>query len=184
MPQANATFDDLVLGPPISARSCGACVACCKIPEIDEPTLKKKSGTLCPNCTGTSCGIYENRPATCQSYYCVWRRVAALPDYLRPDLINVMFDLARPKPAQNLLTKLYIRGIAYNSWEDFLSPGVAKALEVFKRGKLPVWLYLGDRMRLAHPSDEIAAAILRGVRPKSAAVAVEVAEWIQFHSRF
>ena len=184
MPAGQDSIDDIVLGPPLAARACGECVACCVIPEIDAPGLKKPAGEVCPNCTGSQCGIYEMRPQVCRSYFCVWRRVGALSEAARPDKIKVMFDLARPRPAQNLLAKLYIRGVAYSSWDDFLNPEVVAAIEVFKRAMLPVWLTHAGQMRLAHPSDEIARVVLNGTKPASPSVAAAAQKWIEFHARF
>jgi hypothetical protein len=178
------TIDDIILGPPIVGRACGDCVACCKFPEIDRPELKKQAGVLCQHCSGVQCKIYDARPSVCEKYFCVWRRVSALPDHLRPDKINIMFDLVRRKPADSLLTRLYIIGLAYNGWEEFDTPEAQEALAVFRRARLPVWLQAGDEMRLAHPSTEIANIVLHGAKPANPRAAAEAKAWIEMHEKF
>src|SRR5262245_47876071 len=119
MPEPRS-LPEIVLGPPAPGRECGACTACCKLPEIDLPELNKPAGIVCPHCTGVSCGVYDARPVVCRTYFCVWRRVAALPDAARPDRLGVMFHLLRPKTAQNLLARVYIKAQAVNSWDEVL----------------------------------------------------------------
>lgn len=170
-----ASIEDRVLGPPVPGRSCGECTACCLLLDIDE--LQKPAEVLCPSCTGSGCGVYETRVSACRNYYCAWRRVEAMPDWARPDRLRVMFELTRPSPAQNILAKLYIRGIAFDSIQDFASPEVGQVIAMFRQERLPVWLDHGGRMGLAHPRKPIADVLLRGMPPESPEVAEEAEAW-------
>ena len=71
--------------------SCGTCIACCYALAFNaEEGLKKKAGDMCPNCTGTGCGIYETRFKLCRSFLCAWRKLPQLGDDWRPDKSGVM----------------------------------------------------------------------------------------------
>jgi hypothetical protein len=98
---------------------------------------------------------------------------------LRPDIIGVMFDLMVEPDPPNMLQKLYLRGHPLGPAPHYTHPGVGRALEIFRRGMLPIWLSDGgDLMYLAHPVGE-PGEILRTGRgaPSSTAVAAEVARW-------
>jgi hypothetical protein len=76
--------------PPLE-NSCGTCIACCYALAFNaEEGLKKKAGDMCPNCTGTGCGIYETRFKLCQLFLCAWRKLPQLGDDWRPDKSGVM----------------------------------------------------------------------------------------------
>lgn len=78
-------------------RECGECVACCTVMEI--PTLSKPAGVNCPHCA-KGCGIYEDRPKECGTYYCLWAEPKAealnMPEWARPDRIGVIFNSVGP----------------------------------------------------------------------------------------
>jgi hypothetical protein len=147
-------------------RECGECTACCKIPKIDAPTLRKPAGVMCPNCTGQSCGIYETRPEPCRSFFCLWREVATMPDTLRPDRIGVMFSIESVDPPLNPFDKRFVIGRAINGLADFETPGARAALQVFTtEGDLPVWLSFQQERRLLHPYPALRDAILSNAVP-------------------
>lgn len=63
---------------------------CCKLTEV--PELNKQVHTWCQHCEkGVGCNIYEQRPASCQAYRCVWLS-GGLPADLRPDKSKVIFE--------------------------------------------------------------------------------------------
>lgn len=47
---------------------CRNCTLCCELPEI--PELEKPTYQRCPSCVSAGCGIYEERPAVCQTFEC------------------------------------------------------------------------------------------------------------------
>lgn len=70
----------------VPGRKCGACTACCKELTVETDALRKVQGVLCMHCTpGTGCGIYQQRPEICRTWFCQWRRYAWLDDEWRPD---------------------------------------------------------------------------------------------------
>ena len=71
-------------------KECGDCAVCCyhcNVPEMNSP-----AGEMCSKNTGTGCSIYENRPAICRPFKCLWLAQEQLPDDLRPDRCGVMFE--------------------------------------------------------------------------------------------
>jgi hypothetical protein len=168
------------MGPPIAGRSCGDCVACCVLLDIDE--LQKPAEVVCAHCSGTGCTIYDVRPNVCRNYYCAWRRTEAMPESARPDRLRVMFELIEPEKPRNILAKRYIRGIAFDSIEDFASPAVGEVIALFRKDRIPVWLDHGGRMGLAHPRKPIADVLIRGLPAESPEVALEAEEWRRLYA--
>lgn len=77
----------------IKNRECGSCFACCYrlvIPVLNKPEhIKCKH--LKSDCGG--CGIYKDRPETCQTFECLWRSGWAGGTVHRPDLLGIMFTI-------------------------------------------------------------------------------------------
>jgi hypothetical protein len=90
-------------------KSCGTCMMCCKLPLIEE--LEKPSGQWCRHAVlRKGCGIYDNRPSVCQSFYCLWMldprlgpewkpekaKFFVYPDREKEEVFNVAVDPAFP----------------------------------------------------------------------------------------
>src|SRR5215475_5577523 len=106
------TFYDLMFGPPLADKPCGDCIACCVVPVIDTPELKKPEGEVCPNCTGHGCAIYDTRPEVCRTFNCAWKRIASMPLETRPDKLGVMISLERHLPPRNVFEHLHFVAVA------------------------------------------------------------------------
>jgi len=72
---------------------------CCKEPAIVE--LQKPAGEWCVNCDkGAGCKIYEDRPAACKSFECLWLHSQKphidpklrFPEDMRPDKSKVILN--------------------------------------------------------------------------------------------
>jgi hypothetical protein len=160
-------------------RTCGDCVACCRILEIDTAELKKSADVLCTHCTGKSCGIYETRPPVCQSWYCLWRRIDAMPEAARPDLCNVVSSIHRHEPPRSPFEKLYIVARAINSAEDLKHPIAVSAVEMFiRQGSLPVWVSFGGTKFIVYPSKQVREFVISGYLPPDHLTA-EVSMWAE-----
>jgi hypothetical protein len=158
-------------------RQCGECVACCRILKIDTPELQKPAGVLCPHSTGKGCGIYDTRPGQCRTWFCLWRRIEAMPDALRPDRCGVVFSLGQRLPATEPFEQLFIVARAINSWQDFEHPVVLAALDMFVRaGSLPVYRSFGGIKKIFFPRWEVAKLVIDGTQPPPH-LAQEVARW-------
>ena len=72
-------------------RDCGDCTACCE-GWLLSAKMKLYPGSRCDHCTGSGCGIYNERPETpCRSFKCSWLlSQAGLPPEARPDLSGVI----------------------------------------------------------------------------------------------
>jgi hypothetical protein len=175
------SFADRLLGPPVAGRECGSCTACCVLPRINEPTLQKAEGEICPNLAGAGCGVYETRPQTCRTYFCVWRRIGALPDDARPDKLGALLHLhRRDENETNPLLKVYIKVQALKSWEEVSKPTLEAVMAVLRRARLAVWRQDGGEMHLAHP-DDLTARAIHG-EPLTPQAALEAEAWIKAHS--
>lgn len=82
--------------------SCGNCTACCEVFHI--PVLNKPQNTLCKDCTGFGCGIYDSRPQTCKDYQCIYIR-SDMPEELRPDKCGVILEFLKDGTCQAAIFK-------------------------------------------------------------------------------
>jgi hypothetical protein len=161
-----------VLAP---GRECGECVACCDLLYVAE--LKKPARQRCPDCTGTGCGIWETRPSVCRNWHCVWRMLGAMPPETRPDRLGVMFELRSQRPARNILSKRYIRGISLGGVENFEAPLVRKAIDMFSKARAPVWLDHNGQDVCVHPPKPIQDVLIHGLPAASPEAAAEAEKW-------
>ncbi len=58
---------------------------------IGVAALQKPCHTTCIHQTGRGCAIYNERPAECKTYKCVWLQ-GHLPEEMRPDKIGLIVD--------------------------------------------------------------------------------------------
>lgn len=76
-------------------RSCGTCTKCCEgwlsatiHGEFMQPGIPCQFAQ-----PGKGCGIYENRPKDpCVGYSCLWLKDEEIPEWLKPELVNVIID--------------------------------------------------------------------------------------------
>jgi len=65
-------------------RDCGSCTLCCKVLGI--AALDKPKGRWCQRCApGQGCAAYEDRPAECRTFNCLWLQRDTLGPEWRPD---------------------------------------------------------------------------------------------------
>lgn len=167
---------DFLLGKVLApGRECGECVACCDILYV--PELMKPAHQRCDNCTGTGCAIWQTRPSVCRNWHCVWRMLGAMPMETRPDKLGVMFELRSPNLPRNILAKRYIRGISLGSVDNFNAPLVRKAIEMFSRARVPVWLDDNGEDVCVHPPRAIQEVLIYGAPPASPEIAEEAERW-------
>ena len=142
-------------GALVPGRTCGSCTACCRILEIE--ALDKPAGILCRHNTGQACGIYLERPEACAQWHCLWRRIGALPDALRPDRSGVVFGLERRPPGAGTSEEgACIVGRALDSEDAFDRWEAVEAFAMFVReGSLPVWKAQNGHAILMNPGPEI-----------------------------
>jgi hypothetical protein len=129
--------------------------------KVDQPEFKKPPGILCQHNTGTGCGIYETRPRICRTWHCLWRRVAEMPDHIRPDKLGVMFSVEGDADSPDPFRWMYIVARAVHGFEDLEKPDAVTALDMFMaEGSLPVWAGFDGYIRMLYPDARLADAIL------------------------
>ncbi len=133
---------------------------------------------LCAHSTGASCGIYPDRPRACATWYCLWRRIAALPDALRPDRSGVMLSLETAPAADDPFLRVRIVCRAVHSPDDLDRWEATEAVAMFvQEGSLPVWSAFGQTAALIYPhaADDLRDALMGVGAPLRDRVRVEEA---------
>jgi hypothetical protein len=144
----------------VDGRECGSCVACCQILDVDVPELKKPANVLCPNCTGSGCGIYPNRPNICRTWFCLWRWLPDMADHLRPDKTGVIFSFDQNFPPKSPFEKHCLIAWAIDDEAAFSRPDVKAAIEMLiSKAAFPLWLSFGGLKWLIYPAADLADAI-------------------------
>jgi hypothetical protein len=65
-------------------KSCGSCGMCCKL--LGVAAVDKPAGRWCAHYQrGRGCAIYQDRPAACAGFECLWLDSEKLDDAWRPD---------------------------------------------------------------------------------------------------
>jgi len=176
MTTVDVAFEDRLFGPLVPGRECGACTACCFEITIDDPQLKKPPRQTCVHCVVDGCGIYESRPEDCRSWFCAWRRIADLPEYLRPDSSGLLACVVENHGAENPLQQVYLIVQWLNGRPIEKSDAADTLLAAMRRYRLPVWVGSGDKMWLHYPRQEVALAVMNEAVP-TGPLAAEVDAW-------
>ncbi len=178
------TLADLMFGPSHDDRPCGDCIACCVLPLIDTPELKKPEGVVCPNCTGKGCAIYDSRPGVCRTFNCAWKRIPSMPPETRPDKLGVMFTLERHLPPRNVFEHLYFVGVATGDPRALESPAAKDAVAMLSEGLLPVFISIGGIKTLVHPEPMLADAIMNPAPQRDRALVRQGRDWLRRYAPF
>lgn len=121
----------------VPGRACGSCAACCDVFAIE--ALAKPAGGLCQHSTSVGCAIYPARPQTCAQWFCLWRKVGAFPERLRPDRSGVLFSLENRSPADGS-EEVCIVGRITEQPRRASRRDISAAFAMLARdGGLPVW---------------------------------------------
>jgi hypothetical protein len=178
------TLNDIVFGPALEDRACGDCIACCVLPDIDTPELKKPEGQVCPRCAGQGCGVYDTRPEVCRTFNCAWKRIASMPPETRPDRLGVMFTLERHLPPRNLFENLYIAAVAVSDPAALHSRLTRDALHMFAEGVLPVFGSWAGTKTLIHPEPAQADAIMNPAPQPNRGLVKQGRAWLKRYAPF
>lgn len=146
-------------------RECGACTACCVTLTIDEPGLRKPADVPCANLSpGGGCGIYALRPSVCRTWYCAWRKLAQLPDELRPDISGVLLRLNESEPSLVIQAledpaKVLVRKDVLSVAARFIEKKADVSISLHGRpGHKNVILKINDHLTNAVGASDLAAA--------------------------
>lgn len=134
---------------PLAQRSCGTCVACCVTPRIDTDQIRKAANTVCDNCTGSGCAVYDTRPQVCRDYLCHWRKAAELDDDWRPDRSGViLFSIpAPPGYAASMGLELMLTEGEASIRRPWFAPFVARNV----RARRAIFMTINDVRAILNP---------------------------------
>ncbi len=101
-----------------TARQCGDCGLCCKLLAVDE--IGKPPHQWCTHfAPGTGCTIYDERPAACATFKCLWLRQEELGEEWKPKRSH--FVLYLDAPAKQLVVNVDPAHASAWRQEPFLS---------------------------------------------------------------
>lgn len=173
---SDADVETLLLGSVLADRSCGDCTVCCTILKVDTPEFAKPAGTPCVHLCAQGCSIHAIRPRICRTWFCAWRRVAALPDAARPDRCGLLVSVNFVPEPQNCLEGVSIHVRALPGSKAIENGMAAAVLDNLCQGLVPVWFSDGSKKMLMHPEDAVARLVISG-DPAPIHLRDEVAAW-------
>lgn len=172
-----------LLGPLLEERRCGDCTICCTTLMVDTPDFKKPADVPCVHVGAGGCAIHAVRPTICRTWYCGWRRVAALPEAARPDRSGLLVSVSYVREPRNCLEGVSIN-VRLLAGSSAIADGRAAAvLDVLCQGLTPVWFSDGARKMLMHPANDVAQHVIAGTAPPPH-LRVEVAAWRARYAMF
>jgi hypothetical protein len=173
-----------MFGPSLDDRPCGECTACCVVPVIDTPELKKAAGVACPNCVGEGCAIYASRPTVCRDYNCGWKRIPSLPIETRPDRSGVMITVESHLPPRNLFEHLFLVAVLTKDVRDLETPLARDLIDMLSQNVLPVFVFWNMTRHLVHPNPELADAIVNPERQTDQNLVRQGRAWLERYAAF
>lgn len=181
--QTDTDVETVLLGPLLPDRVCGDCTACCTTLTVDSPDFKKPAETPCVHLSARGCGIHAVRPHICRTWFCGWRRVAAMPDTARPDRSGLLVSLNFVREPRNCLEGVSINVRLLPGSTAIADGTAASVLDSLCDDLVPVWFSDGSRKMLVHPDADVARHVLGGT-PAPAPLREEVAAWRNRYSMF
>lgn len=159
---AETDLETTLLGPVLADRTCGDCTACCTVLTVDTPDFKKAGGMPCKHLSSRGCGIHPVRPHICRTWFCAWRRMAAMPDEARPDRSGLLVSLNFVREPRNCFEGVSINVRALAGSEAIERDMAKTILDSLCDRLVPVWFSDGSRKMLMHPENDVARLVLSG----------------------
>jgi len=176
-------LETVLLGPVLADRDCGDCTACCTVLTVDTPEFRKPAGTPCVHLSARGCGIHAVRPRICRTWFCVWRRVASMPDAARPDRSGLIVSVNFVKAPQNIFEGVSINVRVLPGSTAIENGMAATILDSVCDGLVPVWFSDGSKKMLMHPDNDVARHVISGDRAP-AHLHAEVSAWRERYGLF
>ena len=89
----------------------------------------------------------------CVRWYCLWRKIGALPDELRPDRSGVIFAMESRAPSADILEGACVVGRSVREGGDVVGTDATEAFAMFVReGSFPVWKVSNQKATLMRPN--------------------------------
>jgi hypothetical protein len=101
----------------VTGRTCGSCSMCCKLLGI--PEIGKLDDEWCPHCRPGKggCSIYQDRPAVCRKYSCLWLVRPEFDDHWFPKKCGIVADWHQEKDT-GLLLRFHVDPRVPNRWRE------------------------------------------------------------------
>lgn len=138
----------------IASNSCGECDMCCRLLAIE--VLEKPAGPLCHHFEG-GCSIYEDRPAACRSFRCIWLKSERLPlgsrmgPEWRPDRAKFTMYTERDDRRLNVVVDpAYPLAWTREPYYGFLKRMSHRVNEAHE-----LLIYVGDRRIVVFPHEDV-----------------------------
>jgi len=158
----NVDLEATLLGPIVAGRDCAGCGACCDVLKVDTTELQKPADTACAHRSSQGCAIHAVRPPICRTWFCGWRRIAAMPDAARPDLCGLMVSLDFVQEPRNCFEGVSILVRSFAGKAAFDSAMAERIIDLLCDQLVPVWLSDGSKKMLIHPESDVAALVISG----------------------
>ncbi len=181
--RSEADLETMLLGPVLADRACGDCTACCTVLTVDTPDFKKPAGTPCTHLTAHGCGIHAVRPPICRTWFCGWRRVAAMPDEARPDRSGLLVSLNFERAPRNCFEGVSINVRAIEGSVTISKDITAAILDSLCDRLVTVWFSDGSKKMLVYPEHDVASLVISG-DTAPAHLRDEVAAWRERYGVF
>ncbi len=129
-------FEDTVINdPPIKGRECGNCNVCCILPRITE--LNKAENIACQHLRSDlpvlgQCSIYNERPASCSGFQCLWLQGHIGGEAHRPDKFGIMWTISK--------------GDVYQAWEVFEGSANTEKVRYMLNKIAQSWVFIFRRI--------------------------------------
>lgn len=153
----------------VEGRSCGECNVCCVSLTINDVAMQKPQGYRCKNAQrDNSCAIYTDRPQTCRSFFCGWRKLKWVRPSLRPDSSGVLIRLHFDKPDASGARQLGVIVTLLTS-AAVKAEGLAETIAAAIAAKVPVFISVpgppGYTASVAKINDALHDAVLTRDKP-------------------
>ncbi|WP_354291044.1 YkgJ family cysteine cluster protein [Sphingomonas sp. PvP055] len=181
--QAEENLEAILLGAVLADRACGDCTACCTVLTVDTPEFRKPGGTPCDYLVAQGCSIHASRPHICRTWFCGWRRTAAMPDQARPDRSGLLVSLNFERAPRNCFEGVSIIVRTTDPGAAIDKSMAAAVLDSLCDRLVSVWFSDGAKKMLMHPSDDVATLVLSG-DTAPVHLQAEVAAWREQYGVF
>lgn len=181
--EVDTSVETALLGPVLEHRVCGDCTICCTILKVDTPDFEKPAETACVHLGARGCGIHAVRPRICRTWFCAWRRVAALPEDARPDRSGILVSINFVREPRNCFEGVSINVRLLGGSTAIEDGMAARILDRLCDRLVPVWFSDGSRKMLMHPDNEVAQHVIAGTTAPSHR-ADEVDAWRERYGLF
>jgi len=140
--------------PTVQVRPCNGCTACCSVFGVHE--IEKQPWTDCQHQIETGCAVYQDRPAMCKSFYCLWQTGLG-ETFDRPDSIGVIFAPTNGKTP--FTGEMEVQAYELHEGAALLSKPATIISRLVSKGALViVHTHGGAKYRLMGPEKKVADA--------------------------